>query len=187
MAYQRNMAKGETMRMYYSPEQPQVRQTVALSANVSERSGEPLSHGDVTARIVSPSGKAEVVRFNSSGDEWGAFSARYTPGEPGRHEVTLNCPQTGGSLDASFFVQGGVIERIGRAARPEVLEEIARVTRGKVIRADRLDEVVQSLAALPDPPAAVRRVQLWCHPLVMGTLVTLLSVFWIGRKAIGLI
>ena len=81
----------------------------------------------------------------------------------------------------------GVVERIGRAARPEVLEEIARVTRGKVIRADRLDEVVQSLAALPDPPAAVRRVQLWCHPLVMGTLVTLLAVFWIGRKAIGLI
>ena len=30
MAYQRNMAKGETMRMYYSPEQPQVRQTIAL-------------------------------------------------------------------------------------------------------------------------------------------------------------
>ena len=31
MAYQRNMAKGETMRLYYSPEQPQVRQTIALS------------------------------------------------------------------------------------------------------------------------------------------------------------
>ncbi len=36
MAYQRNMAKGETMRMYYSPEQPRVRQTVAFSA---ERDG----------------------------------------------------------------------------------------------------------------------------------------------------
>ena len=73
MAYQRNMAKGETMRMYYSPEQPQVRQTIALSANVAERNGEPLTHGEVTARIVAPSGKSEVVRFNSSGDEWGAF------------------------------------------------------------------------------------------------------------------
>ncbi|HVU87141.1 MAG TPA: hypothetical protein VHD36_07460 [Pirellulales bacterium] len=187
MAYQRNMAKGETMRMYYSPEQPQVRQTIALSANVAERNGEPLTHGDVTARIVAPSGKSEVVRFTSSGDEWGAFASRYTPQEPGRHEVTLACRQTGASLDASFFVQGTQIERIGRAARPEVLEEIARVTRGKVVRAGRLDEIVQSLAELPDPPAAVRRVQLWCHPVMMGILVTLLGVFWIGRKAVGLV
>ncbi|HEY4313171.1 MAG TPA: hypothetical protein VGN12_27205 [Pirellulales bacterium] len=187
MAYQRNMAKGETMRMYYSPEQPQVRQTIALSANVAERSGEPLTHGDVTARIIAPSGKSEVVRFTSSGDEWGQFAARYTAHEPGKHEVTLACQQTGATLDASFFVQGTQVERIGRAARPEVLEEIARVTRGKVIRPDRLDEVVASLAALPDPPASVRRVQLWCHPAVMGLLVTLLGVFWIGRKAVGLV
>jgi hypothetical protein len=187
MAYQRNMAKGETMRMYYSPEQPQVRQTVALSANVMQRSGEPLTGGDVLARIVAPSGKAETVRFTSSGDEWGAFSARYAAEEPGRHDVTLSCQQTGATLDASFFVQGGTEERIGRAARPEVLEEIARVTRGKVIRIDRLDQVIDSLAALPDPPPAIRRVQLWCHPAVMGTVVTLLGLFWVGRKAIGLI
>ncbi|MBC7821733.1 MAG: hypothetical protein IAG10_33015, partial [Planctomycetaceae bacterium] len=68
MAYQRNMAKGETMRLYYSPDQPQMRQTLALHANVMERSGEPLTNGDVTARIVAPSGKAETVRFTSAGD-----------------------------------------------------------------------------------------------------------------------
>ncbi len=187
MAYQRNMAKGETMRLYYSPEQPQVRQTIALSANVMERSGEPLPKGDVTARIVAPSGKAETVRFNSSGDEWGAFSSRYTPEEPGRHEVTMTCKQTNSTLETSFFVQGVAVERIGRAARPEVMEEIARVTQGQVIGLDRLEQVLQSLAALPDPPPSVRRVQLWCHPAVAGTLIVLLAVFWIGRKVIGLI
>ena len=90
MAYQRNMAKGETMRIYYSPERPQVRQTVALSANVMEASGEPLHGGDVTARIVAPSGKAETVRFHSTGDEWGAFSAYFTPEEPGSHALNLS-------------------------------------------------------------------------------------------------
>ena len=187
MAYQRNMAKGETMRMYYSPEQPQVRQTMALSANVMERSGEPLPHGDVTARIVAPSGEAETVRFTSSGDEWGAFAARYNATEPGHHEVTLSCKQTGATLEASFFVQGATVERVGRAARPEVLEEIARVTRGQVIAVNRLDQVLKSLAALPDPPPSVRRLQLWCHPAVMGLLIVMLGVFWVGRKIIGLI
>lgn len=187
MAYQRNMAKGESMRLYYSPEQPQIGQTIALNANVMERSGEPLPRGDVTARIVGPSGKAQTVRFNSSGDEWGEFVSRYSAEEPGRHEVTLSCKQTGATLEASFFVQGVVVERIGRAARPEVLEEIARVTRGQVIEVTRLEQVLRSLAALPDPAPSVRRVQLWCHPAVMGVLVLLLGAFWVGRKVIGLV
>jgi hypothetical protein len=187
MAYRRNMAKGETMRLYYSPDQPQVRQTIALAANVMEKSGEPLQKGDVSARIVAPSGKSETVRLASAGDEWGAFAAQFTPDEPGRHEVTLACKQTGATLEASIFVQGAVVERIGKPARPEILEEIARVTRGQTIQPDRLEQVLESLAALPEPPPSVRRVQLWCHPAVAAALVALLGVFWVGRKVVGLI
>ncbi len=131
MAYQRNMAKGESMRLYYSPEQPQVRQTVTLNANVMEKSGEPLSQGDVTARIVSPSGKAETIRLQSGGGEWGAFSGQFSPKEPGQHQVTLRCVQTDASLEAKLFVQGAALERIGKPARPEVLEELARVSKGR--------------------------------------------------------
>lgn len=187
MAYQRNMAKGESMRLYYSPEQPQVRQTVMLNANVMEDSGEPLSGGDVTARIVAPSGKAQTVRLSASGEAWGAFAGRYTPREPGKHQLTLYCKQTGDSLEASLFVQGAALEQVGKPARPEVLDEIARVTRGRVLAIDRLDEVVQLLAALPDPPPSIRRVQLWSHPAVAGVIVALLGMFWIGRKVVGLI
>ena len=187
MAYQRNMAKGETMRLYYSPDQPQMRQTLALHANVMEKSGEPLTKGEVTARIVAPSGKAETVRFTSAGDEWGVFNRRFTAEEPGKHEVTLMCKQTNASLETSFFVQGVAAERIGRPARPEVLEEIARVTRGKVIEPSKLNDIVQSLANLPEPLPSVRRVQLWSHPVFAGILVLLLGVFWVGRKVIGLI
>jgi hypothetical protein len=187
MAYQRNMAKGETMRLYYSPDQPQMRQTLALHANVMEKSGEPLSKGDVTARIKAPSGKIETVRFTSSGEEWGVFNSRYTTQEPGKHEVTLMCKQTAASLETSFFVQGIAAERIGKPARPEVLEEIARVTRGKVVEPSKVNDIVQLLANLPEPPPSVRRVQLWSHPLFAGSLVFLLGVFWVGRKVIGLV
>ena len=61
------------------------------------------------------------------------------------------------------------------------------MTRGKVMRVDRPDEIVSSLACLPDPAPSARRVQLWSHPLTAGLLITLLGVFWVGRKAIGLI
>jgi len=187
MAYQRNMAKGETMRLFFSPDQPRLQQTLTLNANVMEPSGEPLSQGDVAARIVAPSGKAETVRFSSSGDEWGAFSGRFTSEEPGQHEVTLTCKQTNAVLKASFFVQGDAAERAGKPARPEVLDEIARVSRGKVIKLGNVAEIIHSLSVLPDPPATIHRVQLWSHPLVAGALILLLGVFWVARKVVGLI
>jgi hypothetical protein len=187
MAYQRNMAKGETMRLYYVPDQPRLNQTLALHASVMERSGEPLHGGDVSARVVAPSGKAEVIRLASDGDEWGVFAGKYHAEEAGRHRVTLSCKQTGATLEANFYVQGAAAEQVGRPARPEVLEELARVTRGKVVGADDPEEAVRSLAELPDPPPSLRRVPLWSHPATMAGLVTLLGVFWVGRKLIGLI
>jgi hypothetical protein len=181
------MVKGETMRLYYSPDQPQVRQTLALHANVVEGNGEPLAKGDVTARITAPSGKVETVRFTSTGEEWGVFHGRFTAAEPGKHAVTLACKQTGATLETSLFVQGVTAERVGRPARPEVLEEIARVTHGKVLAPGKLDQLLHSLASLPDPPPSIRRLQLWSHPLLAGSVVFLLGVFWIGRKIVGLI
>lgn len=187
MAYQRNMAAGETMRLYYTPDQPQIRQTLALHANVMERNGEPLANGDVTARITAPSGKVETVRLTSAGDEWGVFHGRFAAAEPGRHQVVVVCTQTNASLETSFFVQGSADERIGRPARPEVLEEIARVSHGKVMALNELDQIVQSLAELPEPEPSIRRVQLWSHPIFAGAVVMLLGVFWVGRKVSGLI
>ena len=187
MAYQRNMNKGETMRLYYVPDQPKMNQTVSLQANIMDRAGEPLKGGDVSAFFTAPSGTSERVQFTSVGDEWGVFTGRFTPSEPGKHDVTLACKQTGATLETSFFVQGAAAERVGRPARLEVLEEIARVTRGKVIEPDKLDEVVRSLAELPDPPPSVRRVQLWCHPVLGAAVVVLLGLFWVGRKVIGLV
>jgi hypothetical protein len=187
MAYQRNMAKGETMRLYYVPDQPKMNQILALRANVMSAGGEPLHGGDVSARIVAPSGRAETVRFAPEGEEWGVFTGQYEALEPGKHQVKLACKQTGATLETTFYVQGVAAERVGRPARPEVLEEIARVTRGKVIEADKLAEVVRSLAELPDPPPSIRRVQLWSHPILAAGLISLMGVFWVGRKVVGLV
>jgi hypothetical protein len=187
MAYQRNMAKGETMRLYYSPDQPQLKQTITMNANVMEKSGEPLTKGDVLARIVAPSGQAETIRLSPFGDEWGAFTGRYLPSEPGKHQITLSCKETGGVLEASMFVQGTAVEPVGRAARPDVLEEIARITKGKIINSQNPQDIVRGLAELKEPPPLVRRVPLWSHPVLLGVLVSMLGAFWVARKAVGLI
>ena len=80
-----------------------------------------------------------------------------------------------------------VVYLAGQAPAHQTTEEIARVTKGKMLAADKLDQLIQSLASLPDPQPSVRRVQLWSHPLLIAIVVTLLGVFWVGRKIVGLI
>lgn len=187
MAYQRNMAKGETMRLFYTPEQPEIGQTIALNAHVMEPGGEPVSNGDVFARITSPKGNVETVRFTPENNEWGVFHGHYTPEEPGKYSLRLSCQQTGASLETSFFVQGQTLEEIGKPARPEVLEEIARVTNASMVNPYEIDEIVRSLVNRPLPPMSVRRLQLWSHPLSAALVICLLTAFWIWRKMSGLI
>ncbi len=67
------------------------------------------------------------------------------------------------------------------------MEEIARVSHGKVLAPDKLEQLVQSLASLPEPSPSIRRVQLWSHPATAGLILLLLTIFWIGRKAVGLV
>ena len=188
MAYQRNMAKGESMRFYFSPDTPSIGQTLLLRANVMQTSGEPLAQGDVTARIESPSGKTQSIKLAAGGSEsWGSFEGRYETAEPGNHKVTLLCKQTAESLQTSFFVQGVSKERVGQAARPKVLEELARLTGGKTLSLQQPDQWIDAIRMAPQPPSTIRRIPLWSHPWLVALMVALLSAFWIGRKAIGLI
>ena len=89
-------------------------------------------YAEKRVRVSAPSGKAETVRFTSTGEEWGVFHGHFTAAEPGKHQVMLTCKQTGATLETSVFVQGTSAERIGRPARPEVLEEIAYGGRAEV-------------------------------------------------------
>ena len=189
MAYRRTMAQGERMRLLFSPEQPEVEQTVALDANVSDSAGEPLALGTVMVAVTAASGATETVRLTAPGEQgaWGVFSGSWTPREAGRHAVVLSCAETGDRLETSLFVQGLPGEAVGEAARPDVLEEIARLTQGSVTPPEKLPELLLSLEKLPENPPELRRLRLWAQPAVLATLVGLMGLFWIGRKWQGLI
>ena len=186
MSYQRNMAQGEKMRLFFSPDRPRVGGTLTLNANVMSLTGEPLRDGTVTAQIESPSGKPSTVRFLPAGEEsWGLFTGTFTPKEPGDYRVRLSSPDAGAEMETSIPVQGTRKERRGRPARPEVLREIALLTGGKFIESISPDQVVAAVSSLPEEKPIERRLQIWAHPIWAGLLVLLLAIFWIGRKVAG--
>ena len=186
MAYQRNMSPGEKMRLFYSPDRPTAGAVLTLNANVTSLGGEPLRDGAVIAQITAPSGKTASVRLPPAGeDAWGLFTGVFTPTEPGEHRVRLSCAEAGSALDAVISVQGTSREKRGQPARIEVLREIAQLTRGRLMASTDPAAVIAAIAALPQPEWQERRVQLWAHPIWAGILITLLGLFWAGRKAAG--
>ncbi len=186
MAYQRSMAHGELMRLFFSPDRPQQNDTVSLYANVMAKSGEPLRDGHVLVQVVAPSGKTESVRLVNQ-DEWGLFTGPFTPQESGSYKFTLTCQENNAALDTKLNVEHVRRERLGQPARTDVLAEIATTTGGKVAGMKDLPLLLAQIAALPEPTPFVKRLRLWCHPAWAGTLVTLLGVFWTSRKIMGVI
>ncbi len=186
MAYQRNMSQGDKMRLFYSPDRPRTGAVLTLNANVMSQTGEPLHDGAVIAQITAPSGKTASVRLAPAGAEaWGLFTGVFMPLEPGEHRVRLSCADAGTSLDTTVSVQGTAREKIGDAAKFDVLKEITQLTRGRFIESTDPATIIAAAAALPQPDPQERRVQLWAHPAWAGTLIFLLGVFWIGRKLAG--
>lgn len=188
MAYQRNMAQGERMRLFYTPDRPKAGDTLSLNANVMSPGGEPLQEANVQVEFVTPSGTTDRVRLVPAGeDSWGLFSGGFTAAEAGEYKVRLTCVDEGETLETTLLVDGDVREKIGQPARPAVLDEIARITRGKMMEPSKLTEVIAALQSLPEPPPVEHRLRIWSHWAWMLLLVTLLTAFWIGRKSAGVV
>jgi hypothetical protein len=180
------MSSGDKMRLFYSPDRPRAGAVLTLNANVMSATGEPLRDGAVVAAITSPSGKIDSVRLAPGGEEaWGLFTGVFTPEEPGAYQVRLSCADAGTALDATISVQGSAREKIGQPAKPEVLREIAELTRGKTMDATDPAAIASVINALPQPELQERRVQLWASPVWGGLLILLLGIFWAGRKLVG--
>lgn len=188
MAYQRNMASDERMRLFYSPDRPRTGDTLTLNANVMSVGGEPLQSANVIVQVTSPSGRIESVRLQPGGaEQWGLFTGTFTPAEPGSHRLVMTCAENGGTLETPVTVQGTARERIGDPARHDVLEEIARISRGERILTLDPATIRERIAALPEPDPVERRLRLWAHPAWIGSILLLLTLFWVGRKMAGVV
>jgi hypothetical protein len=66
-----------------------------------------------------------------------------------------------------------------------VLEELARVSKGRIIQPAQLAELVKEITALPEPRPLETRIPLWSHWGTLVALIVLLGIFWIGRKLNG--
>ena len=186
MSYQRNMAAGQRVRLFFNPERPEPGSTVNLNANAFDPNGAPLKEGSVVVDIVSPDGRAQRLELQKNETAWGAFSGRFKVDLPGAWKLRATASGAEDKpLETTLLAQGVEIEKVGQPARPEVLEEMAKVSRGRVIQPAQISELIKEITALPEPRPLENRIPLWSHWATVAALVTLLGIFWVGRKLNG--
>jgi len=187
MSYQRHRAYAEGFRLAFAPDAPAIGATVFITATAFDANGMPLSDARVTAEITSPKGQVSTQTLNPMPGGWGVYQGQFIAELRGKYRVKVHCEQTKRSMETALAVRGVVREEVGRPAQPDVLKEIAGITRGQYGESSELAAFVNQLASMPEPDPQERRFRLWCHPLWGGLLLLMLAVYWVGRKLGGLI
>ncbi len=187
MSYQRNMASGQRVRLFFTPERPVPGSNIALNANAFDPNGAPLQEGTVAVDITAPDGRTQRLDLQRNETAWGAYSGRFKVDLPGPWK--LRATVTGAEdkpVETTIIAQGVDLEKTGQPARPEVLEEMAKVSKGRVIQPNQLADLVKEITALPEPRPLENRIPLWTDWRVITGFISLLAIFWTGRKLNGM-
>jgi hypothetical protein len=140
----------------------------------------------VSVDLTSPDGRAQRLSLEKLESTWGSFSGRFKVDQTGTWKLrVINSEDESNPLETSLIAQGSEIEKTGQPARPEVLEELARIARGRIIQPDQIPSLINEIKALPQPRPIISRTPLWSHWATLTALITLLATFWTARKLSG--
>ena len=186
MSYQRNMAAGSRIRLYFSPERPKPGDSVTLNANAFDQYGSPLQEGELYVDIKAPDLETKRISLNKEDLIWGSYSGRFKITQPGAWEIRATIGEDKAhSTETTLIAQGREIEKRGMPARIDVIEEMTRVSKGQLLEGDAIQKISQEIEALPRPKALISSTPLWSHWITATCLIFLLACLWIGRKLNG--
>lgn len=188
MSYQRNMAAGERIRLIPNPERPRLGDTLTVTAMVSDKQGAPLQNGEVFLDITAPEGTTSRVQMENMDHTWGSFTASVKINRPGKWTLTASSSdQPDKAVILPIITMNETLEKIGQPINTALMEEMTSITRGRMVKAEEIQQLIREIKDLPVPPPMEKRILIWCHPYTLAALLVLLSLFWIGRKLNGTI
>lgn len=188
MSYQRNMAAGERIRLIPNPERPRLGDTLTVTAMVSDKLGAPLQDGEVFLDVTAPEGTVSRVQMDNMDHTWGSFTASVKINRPGTWKLTASSSaEPDKSVTLPVITMNETLEKIGQPVNTALMEEMTSITRGRMVKAEEIQQLIKEIKDLPVPPPMETRILLWCSPYTLGLLLLLLTLFWVGRKLNGTI
>ncbi len=192
MSYQRNLAAEQQLRVYYTPERPKPGNTVTIKANAFDINGAPLKAKELPIELTAPSGKTTRTKLlpSKQGNTLGAaYEVDFEITQAGEWNIGVFLPDQDSAatpqIETIILAQQEKLEKIGQPAQRKSLAEISALSRGKLVEANQLESLLGDLRTLPLPQPKVIPLRIWAHPLAAIIIITLLGLFWVGRKLNG--
>ncbi|HSG71006.1 MAG TPA: filamin/ABP280 repeat domain-containing protein, partial [Planctomycetaceae bacterium] len=175
----------ETTRPQNDPNRP-----VEISVNIRDENYKPLDNATVTVNIETPDGSKLTLTAEPKDAVSGQYAATYVPREQGAYRASVVANDSDGS-EIESRETGWVSEPAGdefRTLKPnrEFLEQIARDSRGEVVRLDKLESFTNSLSDRKVPVSEPQIHAVWHKWGVFLLAVGLLVLEWGLRRWKGL-
>jgi hypothetical protein len=163
--------------------------TVPIEFGARTDTGDPVTDAQFQVHVTGPDGKSQpaAVRATASGGiaDWPDTQT------PGDYWVRLSASKNGQSIgldvDTRFIVDPRDLELDQPNADYELLQQIANLTGGQLLRPEDLDRFLDRLATLkPDDLTRVEVHPLWDNWGMLLVFVALLATEWGLRKKWGL-
>ena len=185
MSHQRHLAHAEGVRFFFSPETPLPGDRLWVQATPLDAQGFPLEGSTVEGILRTPAGQAYTFALTEREGVWGSYQGHAPVRESGPHTLTVRVRETGREAEVTFHAAAPDLEPVGRPARHEVLRELAAITGGQAVRAQDMDDLIETLRDLPPRRPAESRFRLWAHPGWLALLTGLFGLYWTLRKVLG--
>ena len=188
MARKRKMAQGDGIRLTYTPENPQIGETLFLYATLLGL-GQNQTNEEVTATLTTPSGIPQSFKLKQKDQDWGVYEGQVVLEEGGAkpYQVKLETTSGRGRLSKEIQVGSRKPEKLGEPAKYALLSDISDLTRGDSRTYTKAGEVLSQISALKRREPDEDRFQLWANGWWAAFLLLMLAVYWTMRKVLGLI
>ncbi len=194
MSYKRNRAAGENLRLHFSKDKPKPGDIITVKANAFDENGAPLgTDGQVTLKLTNPEGAEKTLTLEREDGDWGAYFTRFPILSSGNYTIEASIVGAEDkAVTTTLETLSTEIEKIGQPANFDALKEMANITQGEFITGEQIPDLSAKINNRPHKEPRSINTNLrsdldksnWPFYL-LGLLLVLLSLFWMGRKING--
>lgn len=170
-------------------EQVEPGEPIVVTAEVRDPVYEAVNGARVTAMVTAPSGEVTEVPLDWSVGTNGRYRGAFPAGEAGEYRIEVAAASSDDTLAAApvFAAVGDVgREYFSPEARPALLRRIAAETGGRFYTAATVADLPRDIVYTERGITRTERLDLWDMPIVLITMLALLTGEWWIRRARGL-
>jgi len=166
---------------------------VQLTAQIRDRTFQPVADAHVTAHFFGPSNVDALIALNPSQDTPGLYQADWTAEKPGAYlaEVVAESPgaqpQELGRDVLTFQREDGVAENFHTGQNQPLLEQLASATGGRSWRPSDLKNLPREISYSEAGISVRTTKELWNMPIVFVFLLGLPMAEWLLRRQWGVV